>query len=109
MTDVLIAIFAAVIALSTYLVWRTYERIAWLTGAMESNSESMYRMAAQREGIECYWWGPSLAEGGNRWPPFERKHDEPAVFQRIYVGFPREHWARQPEARWRSAWRRLAG
>jgi hypothetical protein len=38
------AVFTCVIAVFTFLVWRTYERMAFFTGAMESHSELMLRL-----------------------------------------------------------------
>ncbi len=35
-----------VLVLLTYLVWKVYERIAWLTGAMETHSDLMLRIEA---------------------------------------------------------------
>lgn len=37
-TNVIMILLTAIIALFTYLVWKVYERIAWLTGAMERQS-----------------------------------------------------------------------
>jgi hypothetical protein len=49
------------------LVFLIYERIAWLTGAMESHSSLMVRIEALRDirngaKIELKWWDPSIAE-----------------------------------------------
>jgi hypothetical protein len=66
-TDWIVAFLTLVIAVLTYLVWKVYERIARLTGAMESHSDIMLRIEAMRgapEGkpIELVWWDPSIEE-----------------------------------------------
>jgi hypothetical protein len=48
MANWLLVLLTLVITLFTYLVWKTYERIAWLTGAMETHSELMLRIEAKR-------------------------------------------------------------
>lgn len=61
-SDGIMIVLTLVIAFFTYLVWKVYERIAWLTGAMESHSELMLRIEAKRgiEGqpIEILQWDP---------------------------------------------------
>ena len=59
-------LLTATIALFTYLVWKVYERIAWLTGAMETHSELMLRIEACRgvrdEPIKLLWWDPTIED-----------------------------------------------
>jgi hypothetical protein len=65
-TDWLLVILTLVIAALTYLVWKVYERIAWLTGSMESHSDLMLRIEALRgievKPIELVWWDPTIED-----------------------------------------------
>jgi hypothetical protein len=90
-----------VIALFTYLVWRVYERIAWFTGAMESQSDIMMRIEARRgvksRPIELVWWDPTIEA-----PPIAREHGARVDLRRIYVYLPPSMRKNNP-----SFWRRL--
>lgn len=82
------AILTLVIAVFTYLVWKVYERIAALTGAMESHSEIMLRIEAIRgapngKQIEMVWWDPTIET-----PPLKKEHGQPAKLERIYLYIP---------------------
>lgn len=88
LTDWIIALLTLVIAVLTYLVWKVYERIASLTGAMESHSEILLRIEAIRgapEGtpIELVWWDPSIED-----PPVVREHGKLIELHRIYIFLP---------------------
>jgi hypothetical protein len=90
MTDVLLIILTAVIAFFTYLVWLVYDRIAWLTGSMESHSALMVRLEAARaasgQAIEVIWWDPTIEPF-----PFTGAHGQLAKLERIYIGIPPKH------------------
>ena len=64
MTNWIMIFLTLVIALFTYLVWKVYERIAWITGAMETHSDLMLRIEARRgingEPIKLVWWDPTI-------------------------------------------------
>jgi len=59
-------ILTLIIALLTFLLWKVYERIAWLTGAMETHSDLMLRIEAKRgineQPIKLVWWDPTIAD-----------------------------------------------
>jgi radical SAM superfamily enzyme YgiQ (UPF0313 family) len=79
-----------VIAFFTFLVWKVYERIAWLTGSMESHSNLMLQIEARRgikdgEPIKVVWWDPTI--GG---VPKEREHGMQVDLDTIYVYLPEE-------------------
>jgi hypothetical protein len=86
-TDWILVIFTAVIAFFTYLVWKVYERIAWLTGAMETHSDLMLRIEASRgingRPIRLVWWDPTIVE-----PPINREHGQEVNLETIYCYLP---------------------
>jgi hypothetical protein len=81
-----------VLVLITFLVWKTYYRIEWLTGAMESHSNLMLRIEARRgikgEPIELLWWDPTIEP-----VPTEKRHGQEIDLSTIYIYLP-------PELRW---------
>lgn len=87
MTDWIIIVLTLVIAFFTYLVWKVYERIAWLTGAMESHSDIMLRIEAKRgvngQPIKLVAWDPTIEA-----PPVKREHGEEINLNTIYVYLP---------------------
>ncbi|HLC42317.1 MAG TPA: hypothetical protein VJO34_11955 [Methylomirabilota bacterium] len=87
MTDVLLVVLTAVVAFFTYLVWLVYDRIAWLTGSMETYSALILRIEAARgvsgTPIEVIWWDPTIEPF-----PFTGAHGQPADLNRIYMGVP---------------------
>ena len=97
MATFIMILLTAFIALFTFLVWKVYERIAWLTGAMESHAELMLRIEAKRgiagQPIKVLWWDPTLES-----PPIKREHGQEANLEPIYCFIPpsdrrvRETW-----------------
>ena len=87
MATFIMILLTAFIALFTFLVWKVYERIASLTGAMESHTELMLRIEARRgiagEPVKVIWWDPTLES-----PPIERKHGQEANLDTIYCFVP---------------------
>ncbi|MEJ1366540.1 MAG: hypothetical protein RPV21_08320 [Candidatus Sedimenticola sp. (ex Thyasira tokunagai)] len=88
MADWIIIVLTLVIAFFTFLVWKVYERIAWLTGAMESHSDLMLRLEAKRgikdgEPIKLVWWDPTIEK-----PPVKHKHGKEIDLSTIYVYLP---------------------
>ena len=65
-TDWLLVFLTFVVAVLTFLVWKVYERIAWLTGAMETHSDLMLRIEALRgidgKQIALIWWDPTIGD-----------------------------------------------
>jgi len=56
----IIVLLTLVIAFFTFLIFLVYERIEWLTGAMESHSDMMLRLEAirvSRVGVELTRFG----------------------------------------------------
>jgi hypothetical protein len=83
-------------------VWRVYERIAWFTGAMESQSDIMMRIEALRgvnsQPIELIWWDPTIEP-----PPTTKEHRTPVDLRRIYVFLP-PHLRKNKQTFWRRLW-----
>lgn len=82
--------FTIVIAFFTFLVWKTYERIAWLTGAMESHSDLMLRIEARRgikdgDPIRIVWWDPTLGESVPK-----KEHGKDVDLSTIHIFLPVE-------------------
>ena len=108
-TNELIAALTAVVALFTYLVWRVYCRIAWLTGAMESHSTQFLRLEAAKsvnpDGTPCQviWWDPDVGA-----PPTHPAHGEVAEVKRIYLYLP-PHLRRDANTLPRRLWRWFSG
>ena len=75
LTDWILVFLTFVIAIFTFLVWKVYERIAWLTGAMESHSDLMLRINAARgingKPIDLVWWDPTIADA-----PVTKEHEK---------------------------------
>jgi hypothetical protein len=86
-TDWLMAFFTLIIVALTFLIWKVYERIAWLTGAMESHSDMLLRIEALRgidgKQIELVWWDPSIED-----VPTLKEHGKPIELKRIYIYLP---------------------
>jgi len=102
-TDWIIAGLTFVIALFTCLVWRTYSRIAWLTGSMETHSDLMLRLQALKGGadgkpIDLVWWDPNIAD-----PPGVREHDKPVDMNRIHIFLPPKLRRKKPPL-WKRLW-----
>ena len=87
MTTLIMILLTAIIAFFTFLVWKVYERIAWLTGAMESHSDLMLKIEAKRgingAPIRLVWWDPTLES-----PPIKREHGQEINLATIYCYLP---------------------
>jgi hypothetical protein len=63
-----------------------YERLNWLTGAMESHSETMLLIEAKRgvngEPIPTIWWDPTIESVG------KRKHREIRELNEVKFNVP---------------------
>ena len=86
------AILTAVIALFTFLVWKVYRRIGWLTGAMESHSDLALLLQARSANppVEVVWWDSTIE------PLPIPEHGEPRRLDRIFVKLPPPLRAQQP-------------
>jgi hypothetical protein len=73
----------AITAVFTWLVWKTYERLAWLTGAMESHSTMQLRLAAKKADVPVIWWDPTIEA-----PPTTPQHKEIATLEQIFLYLP---------------------
>jgi len=108
-TNDLLALLTAVIALFTYLVWRVYRRIEWLTGAMESHSAILLRLEAARsvsptgQPVKVIWWDPDIEP-----PPITPEHGKEAQVNEVYVYLP-PRLRRNRQAWWRKAWYWFSG
>lgn len=105
MTDWIMVILTLVIAFFTFLVWKVYDRMAWLTGAMESHSDIMLRIEAKRgikegEAIKLLWWDPTIED-----PPVKREHGKEVDLNTIYVYLPLHH--RKKKTTWLDRVKRL--
>jgi len=76
-------ISTVVIAVFSWLVWRVYAKIAWFTGAMETHSEIMMRLAAKEKGVEMVWWDPTIGK-----IPVTKEHNQPVNTDKIYLYLP---------------------
>lgn len=72
-----------VIAFLSYQLYRSNQRITWLTGAMETHSEIQLAIAAKEAGMEVIWWDPTLEK-----VPTDRKHGEHRDLSRVYIFLP---------------------
>jgi hypothetical protein len=95
-TDWIMVGLTLVIAVFTYLVWKVYERIAWLTGAMESHSDLMLKIETLRgirenQPIELIWWDPTIED-----PPVNREHGKLVELNKIYVSIPPKYRRNKP-------------
>lgn len=81
--------FTAVIAWFTYLVWKTYKQIEWLTGSMESYAmltlaiEAKRGTATKKKPIKVVWWDPTIEK-----PPTTYRHGKEADLETIYIYVP---------------------
>ncbi|MBN1625816.1 MAG: hypothetical protein JW944_04765 [Deltaproteobacteria bacterium] len=80
-------VLTLVIAILSYLIWKVYYQIEWLTGAMESHSEIMLRIEAKRGinglPLKLIAWDPTIEP-----PPVKREHGQEIDFDTIYVYLP---------------------
>ena len=88
MVDCIMIILTIVIAFFTFLVWKVYDRIAWLTGAMETHSDLILRIEAKRgikdgEPIKLIWWDPTIEN-----TPVKREHGQEVDLNTIYIHLP---------------------
>ena len=87
MTNWIMILLTVIIAFFTYLVWKVYERIAWLTGSMETQSDLMLRIEAKRgingQPIKLVWWDLTIEP-----PPVKREHGQEIDLTTIYVYLP---------------------
>lgn len=59
------------------------DRVAWLTGALESHSEVRLKLDAKRDGVEMIWWDPTVSP-----VPIAPKHGERVELSTIYLFVP---------------------
>jgi hypothetical protein len=87
MANWLMVVLTLVIAIFSYLIWKVYYQIEWLTGAMESHSEIMLRIEAKRgingQPIKLVAWDPTIEA-----PPVKREHGQEIDVNTIYVYLP---------------------
>ncbi len=80
----IVAIFAAII---TFFAWRISQRVAWLTGAMESHSSIMLMIEAKRgingQPIKNVWWDPTIET-----TPGGKEHNKDVELNCIYSYLP---------------------
>lgn len=89
-----------VIAFFTFLVLKIYDRIAWLTGAMETHSGLLLRIEAMRgitenHPIDLIWWDPTIGK-----PPIIQEHGQKVEMRKVYVFLPPE--LRKNRASWKT-------
>ncbi len=64
MAEWIMVVLTLVVVFLTLLVVKVYDRIAWLTGSMESHSDLMLRIEARRgingEPVKLLWWDPTI-------------------------------------------------
>lgn len=95
-------ILTLVTVLLAFFVWRTYERIAGLTAAMETHSTVMLRLAAKKQGVKVTWWDfnrNSAIRSDSPEFPFEHGDEDRLDESGIYLGLPRRRRRRRVGAR----------
>jgi len=70
---------------ATQQIARFNERLTWFTGAMESHSEIMMRLTAQRDGVPVVYWDPN--EEAVPTEPL-KKHKASADIKTVYQYLP---------------------
>jgi hypothetical protein len=75
----------ALLALLTYLYWRSQRRVEWFTGAMERHSDQQRQIAANEAGLKLIWWDRTHPEANGDFP-FEGAHGQEFTPGPIYVG-----------------------
>ena len=82
----------------TFLVWKVYELIAWLTGAMETHSDLMLRIEALRGindmPIKLVWWDPTIEK-----IPTKKEHGQEIDLSTIYMYLPLEMRRNKPKVK----------
>lgn len=107
--DDVTAFLTLVIAILTYLVWRVYIRIAWLTGAMETHSLLQVRLEASKavsqsgQPVKVVWWDPDVEK-----PPVVPEHNKEAQLDQIYLYLP-QHLRCNHNKLGRRLWRWFSG
>jgi hypothetical protein len=97
-------LITAVIAVFTYLVWRVYRRIEWLTGALESHSVLFLRLEAARsvsetgQPVKVVWWDPDIDQ-----VPVRPEHKKETKVTEIYLYLP-PRLRRNRQSRLRRVW-----
>lgn len=93
-----VVLTVAIVVLS-YCVWKTYKRIEWLTGSMETHSSLMLQIEAMRgineKPIDLVWWDPTIEA-----PPVDMGHRKAIDLKRIHVFLPpelRQHKKKVPK------------
>ncbi len=98
MAEWIMAFLTLVIAFFTFLVWKVYERMEWLTGAMETHSDLMLRIEARRgikgEPIKLVWWDPTIEK-----TPTKKEHGQEIDLSTIYMYLPLEMRRNKPTYR----------
>jgi len=82
----------------TYLIYKVYTRIEWLTGAMETHSATMLLIEAARgtngRPIKTVAWDPTIKA-----PPIKRVHGEEFSIDTIYIYLPPDQRKNKPTKR----------
>lgn len=108
-TNELIALLTGVIALFTYLVWRCYRRIEWLTGSLESHSMIALRLEVARtmtssgQSVKIIWWDPDIGGAGA-----QPKHGDDATVNEVRIFLP-PHLRQGRQGKWKKAWHWFSG
>ena len=92
------------IVVITVLVFLVYERIEWLTGAMESHSDKLLKIEALRgvgeESIKLTWWDPTLGD-----PTPSPEHNQEITMDQIFFMLPPH--LRDSQPKWQNRFQRL--
>jgi hypothetical protein len=96
--SVIEVILAAAIVYFAWVSWKISMRLAWLTGAMESQSDIIARLEAQKQRNPLIWWDPTMK-------PFPHEgvvHGKPCHTKKLAIGIPehlRQHQGREGRKR----------
>lgn len=100
-----LAIFTGVVAFFSVLVWRTYYKIEFLTGSLDSHSTLQlwfkiqeWNAAHPDKKIESVWWDPTAATITEEDPDYPA-HGKPMTKGTIRFMLPL-HLRKQPPSAW---------
>ncbi len=87
MAEWIMVVLTLVIAMFAFLVWKTYYRIEWFTGSMETHSDLMLQIEARRgingKPIKLVYWDPTIVKF-----PKKKQHGHVVDLSVIYIGLP---------------------
>lgn len=91
-------VLTLIVAIFTFLVWKSYYRTEFFTGAMETHSDLMLQIEARRgimgEPIKLVYWDPTIDKF-----PKKKQHGQEVDLSVIYIGLPLSMRRNKPTGR----------